>query len=49
MTWQALQHVEVKGERRLVNVYHCELCDKLSAAALPSPPKKRGASNALHR
>ena len=32
----------------MVNIYHCELCDKLSATALPSP-RKRVASDALHR
>jgi hypothetical protein len=35
MTWQGLQRIEVKGKHRAVNIYHCDLCDKLSALTLP--------------
>ncbi len=48
MTWQGLQHVEVKGERRSVNIYHCDLCDKLSAETLPFAQKHKRRFNALH-
>ncbi len=43
MTWQGLQYVEVEGERRALNIYHCDLCDKLSAATLPRREKRRSA------
>ncbi len=47
LEWQGVQHVEVKGEPRTLNIYRCELCDKLSAvpAETSRQPGKRTAKD----